>query len=369
MATKSQLRAIQPQYLERAAAVLDTLQSYFIEMPRGKAFCSREDFEAAYEVFRAETHDGANLSGAALIRAIELDPRAWLIIRSIVGVSPPEAGWLAVQEAVRADIDLDAIDLEKVQTDIRDIDAAARRGDWLLKDEPLPLRFTKRRRWAGLLRTCVPLLADVMCRPAPTVAADKVHRLDKVDTSDGQASIMNALSAGTVKYSELLYERMLGRPYASHRDSVSAQVGTKIEGAIKKLCEDYGIDVYMPPSRVDLRPEFEQAPDALIPSVHPKVIIEAKLTEDDGTARDKAARLDTLRTNENARPLKDRRTIVAVIDGRGFGVRSQDMNKMMKTCEGHVYTLTELPKLVAPGGVLAPFVTKQPPPPVVPKHP
>lgn len=86
------------------------------------------------------------------------------------------------------------------------------------------------------------------------------------------------------------------------------------------------------------------------------MIIEAKLTEDDGTARDKVARIQTLRQYEDERPRAKRRTIVAVIDGRGFGHRPADLNRMLKACEGHVYTLDELDKLVKKGGPLRPYV-------------
>jgi hypothetical protein len=148
---------------------------------------------------------------------------------------------------------------------------------------------------------------------------------------------------------------MLGRPYASHRDSVSGIVGRIIEGAINDLCERHNIDG-RPTRHREAVPGFEQAPDYLIPAVDPEVIIEAKLTEDDGTARDKAARLQTLRQYEDARPAPDRRTIIAVIDGRGFGHRVADLNRMLRACNGHVYTLDELEQLVEEGGPLAPYV-------------
>ena len=65
-------------------------------------------------------------------------------------------------------------------------------------------------------------------------------------------------------------------------------------------------------------PGFVQAPDFLIPSDElAEVIIEAKLTEDDGTARDKVARVQTLRQYEDERPpCKAPDQLVAVIDGR-----------------------------------------------------
>ena len=354
MATHPDLQAaIDPAHLARARGVLDTLQSFFLEMPRTASFCERQDFQKGYDAVREETGDGAHLTGEALLRAIGREPRAWLVLRSIVGMSPGEAAYLAIEEAsARGDF------LYVDQGDAREIDARARRGERLLFDERA--RGSKQRRFDDLLRSIVPLLVDVIKRPAPTVDEDKVHRLDKYDTAGGQATVQAALTADVVPYSELLYERMLGRPYASHRDSVSGIVGRIIEGAINDLCERHRIDG-RPTRAREAVPGFDQAPDYLIPAEDPEVIIEAKLTEDDGTARDKAARLQTLRQYEDARPAGERRTIIAVIDGRGFGHRVADLNRMLRACGGLVYTLDELEQLVEPGGPLARYVgTRQP---------
>ncbi len=81
MTTQSRLQDVDEKYRARAQAVLDTLQSHFVEMPRGGSFIERDDFQRAYEVFARETQDGQDLSGAALIRAITRDPRAWLVLR------------------------------------------------------------------------------------------------------------------------------------------------------------------------------------------------------------------------------------------------------------------------------------------------
>jgi hypothetical protein len=344
----SRLDAIDAPYRERAKAVLDTLQSFFIEMPRGKSFCRRADFQRGYDALRRATRAGDDLSGDALLIAIAEEPRAWLVLRCIIGTSPGETAYIAVKEAVARGLDI-AIG----QADAREIDARAKRGQQLLFDERP--RGRKQRNYDELLRTVVPLLADVIARPAPAVPDDRVHRLDKVDTVGGHATIATVLADGNVPYSELLYERLLGRPYASHRDSVSRIVGRLIENAIEELLDLHDIDGRATRDRESV-PGFVQAPDFLIPRDNAKVIIEAKLTEDDGTARDKVARVQTLRQYEEERPLVERRTIIAVIDGRGFGHRPADLNRMLKACEGHVYTLEELEKLVRKGGPLRPYV-------------
>jgi hypothetical protein len=94
---------------------------------------------------------------------------------------------------------------------------------------------------------------------------------------------------------------------------------------------------------------LDQAPDFIVPSeFNPQVIIEAKLTEDDGTARDKVTRIQHLgelslvgRTPDNPRF-----QVIACIAGRGFGVRREDMKKMLIATRGKVFTAKTLDQLV-----------------------
>ena len=54
---------------------------------------------------------------------------------------------------------------------------------------------------------------------------------------------------------------------------------------------------YRKTKRAERVPGFDQAPDFIIPSEYnPQVVIEAKLTEDDGSARDKITRVQHLHT-------------------------------------------------------------------------
>jgi hypothetical protein len=350
------LPGVTPEYVKRANAVLDTLQSFFIEMPRGSSFCERDDFEQGYKAFRQETRDGADLSGEAVLRAIAREPRAWTVLRSIVGLSPGEAAWVAIEEA-----EAHGTFLAVKQADARDLDAAARRGERLVFGEGEARRAYERKR-DQLVRDIVPFLADVVRTPCPPVPQDKVHRFDKIDTKEGQASVQRLLERGTVPYSELLYERMLGRPYATHRDSVSDIVGKLIENAVQELLTEQHIDGRATRYR-EAVPGFKQAPDFLIPSDPEltEVIIEAKLTEDDGTARDKAARLQSLRGYEDERPEGERRRqIVTVIDGRGFSHRPRDLQRILEASDGQVYTLDQLPELIAEGGPLRKFIGTRP---------
>ena len=233
------------EYRERAVGVLGTLKSFFMTMPRGGSFCSREDFEKGYEAFSRHT-DGARLiSGAHLLDAIEEDPRAWLVLRCILGFTPPEAAYVAVLEAGES-----GQPVAVGQTQVRDLDARARRGEKLIW-ATTPKRRVERDH-DEVLRRLVPLLAETLTRSPPKVESGLIHRLDKIDTYAGQASLAEIFERG-VPYSELLYERLLGRPYASHRDSVSGRVGEYIEGPLAQLLEDYGIDGAMARPREKFR--------------------------------------------------------------------------------------------------------------------
>ena len=81
---------------------------------------------------------------------------------------------------------------------------------------------------------------------------------------------------------------------------------------------------------------------------NPQVVIEAKLTEDDGTARDKVTRVQHLGTLSMAgQPAgQPKFEVVACIAGRGFGVRREDMKKLLLATRGKVFTLQNVHQLV-----------------------
>lgn len=182
----------------------------------------------------------------------------------------------------------------------------------------------------------------------PDLAATMIHRLDKADTKGGVPTISSMAKLGA-PYAMMLYERFLGRPFAGHRDSVSDLVGDNLESAIEDVLDKAGVS-FRKTKRAEKIDGFEQVPDFIIPSeFNPQVVIEAKLTEDDGTARDKVARiqqLDTLR-RKNQPGQRSKYELVACIDGRGFGQRREDMRKLLFATDGKVFTAKTLDKLVA----------------------
>lgn len=336
-------------YRAQAGRILQTLRTYFLDMPRGGSFLSRSRFQQGFDALGCETKNGADLSPKALLRAVERHPAALVAVRTILGVTPGEMATLATREA-----QADGVELNISQEDARAIDAAARRGEPVLQPEVTTAAGRRRHEVVvNVLMYVAPILAQ---RPEPMPGS--LHRLDKIDTSEGTKSLRKFLDGALVPYADLLYERALGRPFASHRDSVSSQVGDIIDNAVEAKLISSGIPFYRTRHRERI-PGFDQAPDFLIPNRdEAQVIIEDKLSEDDGTARDKVARILRLREVENRRSQagEPARTVVAVIDGRGFRERAPDLNYMLGACEGNVFTVEMLDDLVAKNGPLTPFL-------------
>lgn len=211
-------------------------------------------------------------------------------------------------------------------------------------DKPLKRAggVTEQRIHALLAAAC-----EILKSGAPAVSADKLHRLDKADTAAGLTSVQSLADLG-VPYAVLLYERFLGRPFAGHRDSISELVGNLVENAIEEVLSRAGIS-FRKTKRAEKLPGFDQTPDFIIPSeFNPQIVIEAKLTEDDGTARDKVTRAQHLGTLSMAGqpPDQPKFEVVACIAGRGFGVRRADMEKLLLATRGKVFTLQNMQQLV-----------------------
>jgi len=208
---------------------------------------------------------------------------------------------------------------------------------WSLKDPQ-----TRKR-----LRTMVETACNLLATGVPEVGPDQLHRLDKADTRLGIDSMKNLAAMGA-PYVMLLYERFLGRPFAGHRDSVSELIGNVLECAIEDVLPKSGIS-FRKTKWAERIQGFDQAPDFIVPAeFSPQVVTEAKITEDDGTARDKATRIQHLcELSLTGRPKEHPKyEVIACVGGRGFGVRREDMKKMILATRGKVFTLRTLDRFV-----------------------
>ena len=204
-------------------AVFSSLESEFLQMPKGPDFIEYSVFEAGYQSLKKATKDFRELSPESIAAAINESPVALIVLRTILGLSPPEWAYLTTE---RTNVIVDQNGARSIERRIRSAPLA-----------PLGARNNVTvERIAALVATA----CDLLETGAPEVENHLLHRLDKVDTSHGIASLGHLADFG-VPYPTLLYERYLGRPFASHRDSVSELVGDALENAIEKVLHGGGI--------------------------------------------------------------------------------------------------------------------------------
>ena len=258
-------------------AVFGALESGFLVMPTGDGFVEFPVFDDGYEALKQATGGFRKVTLDRVLPVVMERPICLIILRCMLGFTPPEWAYHASAST----------GVEVSQNAARAIDRAIR----LAPEEPMSARapVTRRRIQALVRSACQLLVAGV----GDGVGQDLIHRLDKADTKEGLDGVRAAVQLG-VPYSVLLYERLLGRPFASHRDSVSELVGDIVENAVEHEMAKHGVSGHKT-THVEQVPGFDQAPDFLVPNLYnPKVVIEAKLSEDDGTARDKVTRIQHL---------------------------------------------------------------------------
>ena len=325
-ATLEEIKANPDPYI---SSVFSCLESDFLTMPKGKGFVEYPVFEQGYEALKRVTKNFSRISPQEVFFVIQTIPVSLIVLRSMLGFTPPEWAYITSQKS----------NIIVSQGFIRTMDRDIRLNPLI------PMRVEGRR--TERLKAMIEVACKLLLEGAPTVDRASIHRLDKADTREG-ANGIQALAAIGVPYAMLLYERFLGRPFAGHRDSVSELVGDPLETAIEDILVQAGIS-YRKTKRAERITGFDQTPDFIIPSEYnPQVIIEAKITEDDGTARDKTTRIQHLGQLSMERQPSDQPKfeVIACIGGRGFAVRRADMKKILLATRGKVFTLKTLDRLV-----------------------
>ena len=250
------------------------------------------------------------------------EPIALVVLRSMLGFTPPEWGYVTTQKT----------GVSVTQGFIRSLDRKIR----MAPDTKLNTKGAAKDRLLAMIQTACQLLS---IEPSNMDKA-QIHRLEKADTRYGIKGIQNLSNIG-VPYAMLLYERLLGRPFAGHRDSISELIGESLESAIEEVLSLAGIS-FRKTKRAERIQGFDQTPDFIIPSeFNPQIIIEAKITEDDGRIQHLGELSLAGRSEDNPKY-----EVIACIGGRGFGVRREDMKKMILATRGKVFTSNTLNRLI-----------------------
>lgn len=304
-------------------SVRDNVQPIFLTLPKGDGYVERERFKDAYDTLISHTDDLTRWEFESVWSAYREDELVFVILRTILGVTPPEWEDIATEEC----------DVNISQGATRRIDGEIRRGEDKNRTQSTE----------DMIRALIETAVEKIEEPTPETGDDIVHRFDLLDRQSGIESVRDAHEHGI--YHNLLRERYLGRPFASHVDSVSDRRGDVMEDTVKELLDEAGI-----PYEEDTGVEIEgQEADIYVPNrTAPTVVIEAKIANDGGTMRDKVARVSNLaqRARQEGTNGEQAFQVVACVDGRGFGERYREAKKLIEDTQAKVFTFETLDDLV-----------------------
>lgn len=180
---------------------------------------------------------------------------------------------------------------------------------------------------------------------------------DKPDTVAGWLSV-RGYAANGVPYAVFLHQRHYGGPFRQVLDAASELRGNLIENAVEALFTEHGIQFIRTGShnQAEITARFEvtvrPTPDFVVydSSDNLRAMLECKLTNDGGTARDKALRFERLR-DESVRlggvPL------IAVLGGLGWTRVNDTLGPVIRDCDGRVFSVGNLPDMLT----VSPFPT------------
>lgn len=286
-------------------------------------------FDEAYGKLAGHTNGFTDVSQPRLTAALTEAPETLAPLRMILGFTHNELAW--------------AMKLAHLGT--------ITSGSTLKKFErsPAPVHTTAKR--AAMIDAIADAVVAVMDRSilqVPEAAREFFHsKLDKRDTLHGWNTVAD--STGGVPYSALLYQRYVGGVWRQVQDAYSEVKGDNLlEQPIADLFDAHDIPYYRSGSGASGASQTTETfglspgPDFVLPEKSPTVIIESKVAEDGGTARDKAARIKNA-----ADAARDRGLLpCAVVDGKGWSERPNALVDIVIATEGRTYSLSTLPHLL-----------------------
>ncbi len=291
-------------------------------------------FQDAYDIAVEETAGFTDVSEATLASMLEQQPRALLALRTILGLIGKE--FAQSTQLVAEPLGLKAISPGKV-------DSIERSGTAVTSEQAMLLARTVRGVMDGSLFGDPP---------------GELHRKqDKYDTQQGWDSV-RALTHGGVPYAAFLHQRHYGGAFRQLLDATSTMRGDLLEDAVEDLFITHGVPFIRTGShnQAEIAERFEikvqPAPDFVVfdDAGALRGMLECKLVNDGGTARDKALRFERLRA-ESIRlggiPL------LAVLAGLGWSRVNDTLGPVVRDTEGRVFTLATLPEMLT----VSPFPT------------
>ena len=81
------------------SAIFSCLESEFLILPKGEGFIDYSVFEQAYERLKQATAGFSNLTSDVVYETVQQVPLTLIILRTMLGFTPPEWAYLATQRS------------------------------------------------------------------------------------------------------------------------------------------------------------------------------------------------------------------------------------------------------------------------------
>lgn len=290
-------------------------------------FYEQNYFESVYDYTLQATKYFTRTSTEQLSEILSVYPRSLLVFRTISGLTRDEFSKSTM-------IFGETEDCEPVSSS--KIDSMERNGVSASKRQNLSLAATLNSIMSGELFGTTP----------PSFRSKQ----QKPDTQKGWDTVRNFAREG-VSYSVLLHQRHYGGSFRQILDATSSKRGVRLEDAVEELFRENSIPYIRTGcgNQGDIARRFgitvTPAPDFVLhdQSDRLKAMLECKLTNDGGTARDKASRFNSLR-EEGVR--LGGVPIIAVLGGLGWERINDALGPVIRATEGRVFTLSTLSELL-----------------------
>jgi len=176
-------------------------------------------------------------------------------------------------------------------------------------------------------------------------------KLDKPDTARGWESIRDYAANG-VPLSVLLHQRAYGGAFRQLSDATSSQRGDLLEDPVEELYVQHGIPYVRTGAhnQASVQERFgltvRPAPDFVVfdsRNATLRAILECKVANDGGTARDKAARFRSLRVEANR---LGGVPVFAVLGGLGWRRTADALGPVVRDTDGRTFTVGTLGDMI-----------------------
>lgn len=284
-------------------------------------------FKKAYEKSFLATSGFTNVAADQLERAIKADPAILLPLRVITGLTKGE--FAASTTLVSVSFGLKGISAGKV-------DSMERRGTSITASQAHVIALTLDQIMSGALFGEPP--------------GNLKSKQNKPDTEEGWLSVRD-YAVNRVPYSLLLHQRHYGGAFSQVLNATSELRGDLIEDSVESVFIENRIPYIRTGShnQGEIAARFDvtvlPAPDFVVYDSSDTVrgMLECKLTNDGGTARDKALRFKTLR-DESKRlgglPL------FAVLGGLGWTRTRDTLGPVIRDCDGRVFSVVNVTEML-----------------------